>query len=410
LLSFFILNDSQAEEDDVAHALNLLASVSASGISQSTMQYAASSVASTIGLVPESKTTSSAVEFEDEEPSERSQRKVTSGQVRARADDYFVENAVPAPQTSSHTFSELGLLKESERAEILDHLPVKHAEGKQALLTHYRSQYRKWFTQLRAGMNLCFYGCGSKKALLEEFSDQWLNDSYRLVINGYFPALTIRQLLTAIQKDVLASAHEVSNFTPRLRSAAQRFGHVSTGLSDTDAADDLAASPEIDPKLPRQVRHLLRASPNHAVDKVAAAAAQAAVSSSSQPLLGDTPSSVAAIANMALSSEAPRPIFDGASNAESMGALTDAAAAGDIIIQDADQALLQQVQSIGAKLANPRSSVRRLYIIVHNIDGPSLRDRNTQQVLAALAALPQVHLCASIDHVNAPLRTAISAL
>ncbi len=43
---------------------------------------------------------------------------------------------------------------------------------------------------------------------------------------------------------------------------------------------------------------------------------------------------------------------------------------------------------IGARLANPRSSVRRLYLVVHNIDGPALRDRTAQQTLAALAALP----------------------
>lgn len=46
---------------------------------------------------------------------------------------------------------------------------------------------------------------------------------------------------------------------------------------------------------------------------------------------------------------------------------------------------------------------RRLYAIIHNIDGPGLRDTGSQQLLSQLAALPNVHIAASIDHLNAPL-------
>ncbi|XP_022742638.1 origin of replication complex subunit 2-like [Durio zibethinus] len=42
-------------------------------------------------------------------------------------------------------------------------------------------------------------------------------------------------------------------------------------------------------------------------------------------------------------------------------------------------------------------------IIVHNIDGPGLRDPETQQYLAQLASCSHIRVVASIDHVNAPL-------
>lgn len=42
-------------------------------------------------------------------------------------------------------------------------------------------------------------------------------------------------------------------------------------------------------------------------------------------------------------------------------------------------------------------------IIVHNIDGPGLRDSETQQILARLASCSHIRIVASIDHVNAPL-------
>ncbi|GLJ40804.1 hypothetical protein SUGI_0844060 [Cryptomeria japonica] len=44
-----------------------------------------------------------------------------------------------------------------------------------------------------------------------------------------------------------------------------------------------------------------------------------------------------------------------------------------------------------------------VYVLVHNIDGPSLRENEIQQYLATLAACSRVHFVASIDHVNAPL-------
>ncbi|XP_024967001.1 origin of replication complex subunit 2 [Cynara cardunculus var. scolymus] len=42
-------------------------------------------------------------------------------------------------------------------------------------------------------------------------------------------------------------------------------------------------------------------------------------------------------------------------------------------------------------------------LLVHNIDGPGLRDSETQHLLARIAACSHVRIVASIDHVNAPL-------
>jgi origin recognition complex subunit 2 len=42
-------------------------------------------------------------------------------------------------------------------------------------------------------------------------------------------------------------------------------------------------------------------------------------------------------------------------------------------------------------------------IVVHNIDGPGLRDSESQQYLARLASCSHIRVIASIDNVNAPL-------
>lgn len=46
----------------------------------------------------------------------------------------------------------------------------------------------------------------------------------------------------------------------------------------------------------------------------------------------------------------------------------------------------------------------RLYLIIHNIDGIMLRSNKAQNILAHLATIPNIHILASVDHINAPLR------
>ena len=50
-----------------------------------------------------------------------------------------------------------------------------------------------------------------------------------------------------------------------------------------------------------------------------------------------------------------------------------------------------------------RTSVDKLYVIVHDIDAVALRGEASQAALAALAAMPQVRLVASCSHRNAAL-------
>ncbi|XP_012058884.1 PREDICTED: origin recognition complex subunit 2 [Atta cephalotes] len=45
----------------------------------------------------------------------------------------------------------------------------------------------------------------------------------------------------------------------------------------------------------------------------------------------------------------------------------------------------------------------RLYLLIHNIDGVMLRSNKAQNILASLAAIPNIHILASVDHINAPL-------
>uniref|UniRef100_A0A8B9J2A1 Origin recognition complex subunit 2 n=1 Tax=Amazona collaria TaxID=241587 RepID=A0A8B9J2A1_9PSIT len=56
---------------------------------------------------------------------------------------------------------------------------------------------------LSLGFNIVLYGLGSKRDLLEKFRTSLLQDSVHLVVNGYFPSITVRSILNSITEEVL---------------------------------------------------------------------------------------------------------------------------------------------------------------------------------------------------------------
>ncbi|CAN8287362.1 unnamed protein product [Cochlearia groenlandica] len=66
---------------------------------------------------------------------------------------------------------------------------------------------------------------------------------------------------------------------------------------------------------------------------------------------------------------------------------------------------LRSIDDILSFLHAPQSEDKDCFIcvVVHNIDGPALRDPESQQTLAKLAYCSHIRIIASIDHVNAPL-------
>jgi len=61
---------------------------------------------------------------------------------------------------------------------------------------------------------------------------------------------------------------------------------------------------------------------------------------------------------------------------------------------------IEQLEFIEKQFHN---SGNEAYIILHNLDGPSLQFSREQEIIARLAALPGLHVIASADHINTPL-------
>ncbi|XP_055333128.1 origin recognition complex subunit 2-like isoform X2 [Paramacrobiotus metropolitanus] len=58
---------------------------------------------------------------------------------------------------------------------------------------------------------------------------------------------------------------------------------------------------------------------------------------------------------------------------------------------------------VGGMVQHIEEKYEHFNILLHNIDGPSLRNSSSQQALRALAVSPKIHFVASMDHPNLPL-------
>ncbi|KAI7869677.1 origin recognition complex subunit 2-domain-containing protein [Spinellus fusiger] len=65
--------------------------------------------------------------------------------------------------------------------------------------------------------------------------------------------------------------------------------------------------------------------------------------------------------------------------------------------------ILDHAAAICAYFSGDDREYPRLYLVVHNIEGFHLRNENAQNALSMLAQAPNIHLVASVDHINAGL-------
>uniref|UniRef100_A0A673MFK2 Origin recognition complex subunit 2 n=1 Tax=Sinocyclocheilus rhinocerous TaxID=307959 RepID=A0A673MFK2_9TELE len=191
-------------------------------------------------------------------------------------EEYFEAHSSSKVLTSDRTLQKLQTPK-LDRETLLSLLgknQPRFAEEIKQLNAKHEKNFNQWMLQLHMGFNILIYGLGSKKLLLEKFRTSMLSDYDHVVVNGFFPSMTLKSILNSLTCDV--------------------FGHEGTFRNPADQIDFIIRTLREDPS-------------NH------------------------------------------------------------------------------------------------IFLVIHNIDGPMLRGDRNQQALGQLAALPNMHLLASIDHINATL-------
>ncbi|XP_055939322.1 origin recognition complex subunit 2-like isoform X2 [Argiope bruennichi] len=202
-------------------------------------------------------------------------KKNKSSSAATFSETYFSAQKEKGSSTSNRTLANLKLEKTNidELQKILINIPDPHKKEKEALFKIYQSQFEKWTFLLHEGFNILLYGVGSKRNILNSFCKECLSDSLFVVVNGFFPSLTAKQVLSSITEGAL-------EYDGKFSSNYEHTEYIKKHFSEGKDA---------------------------------------------------------------------------------------------------------------------------LYLIIHNLDGISLRNTKTQSLLSSLATVPNIHFLASIDHINAPL-------
>ena len=150
---------------------------------------------------------------------------------QSASDQYFIQSQ-KVQKTSDNTLSNLNILPQNEQNAVIRSLPLKHQQEKENLLNHYQEGFRKWFLHLKSGFNLLCFGYGSKKALIQEFAKTWLTDGPVVVVNGYFPGMVAKQVLTTITNDILQVGDKFRDTNTHLNFISQVLQSESCFVKD----------------------------------------------------------------------------------------------------------------------------------------------------------------------------------
>lgn len=118
---------------------------------------------------------------------------------------YFLHNKPGRPKTSDNTLASLALLTHEEYFSILQEREDPHRNDVEYLESLHAESFPQWSFELRQGFSICLYGFGSKRALLTKFANHAyttnadMPDHQVVIINGYAPTTTMREILTCIK-------------------------------------------------------------------------------------------------------------------------------------------------------------------------------------------------------------------
>jgi len=120
---------------------------------------------------------------------------------------YFFQNRTGANKTSSNTLPAQLLQNHEDYLANIQAYKDPHASDISRLKQYHRRGYDQWMYELDEGFNICLYGYGSKRELALDFAEYMYAQSEKppkiVVVNGYSPGLTIRDVLTMLATLIL---------------------------------------------------------------------------------------------------------------------------------------------------------------------------------------------------------------
>lgn len=136
----------------------------------------------------------------------RSARNKTSDDYVLKPDDYF-SNATAKSKTSNNTLDKLKnpRLPQDQLNKMLSNMTLseEHESKIRELNESHKVNFDHWLILFDEGYTVLLHGLGSKRNLLINFHKEMLAKRHVIVINGFFPSLTIKSIIDAICVDLM---------------------------------------------------------------------------------------------------------------------------------------------------------------------------------------------------------------
>ncbi|XP_055643115.1 origin recognition complex subunit 2 [Toxorhynchites rutilus septentrionalis] len=174
--------------------------------------------------------TSAPVEQRISSRTRRRSSKKTDLQYVVQSDDYFTTHSSTKIITSDHTLDRLNTprLPHDQLFRVLKELrgTAEHERAIKELHEEYESYFAKWLFLMNEGFNILLYGLGSKRNLIQTFHRNVLADQPVVVINGFFPTLSLKDVLDAITADILDMTVSSANFHEVVDMIEKEFSYL----------------------------------------------------------------------------------------------------------------------------------------------------------------------------------------
>ncbi|CAH0388700.1 unnamed protein product [Bemisia tabaci] len=140
--------------------------------------------------------------------------------------DYFhMRSSKKKDKTSNNLLNQLKNpnLTHTQFRNILKQLSQSHKKDIQTLHQDMQSQFHHWMFYLSQNFSVILYGLGSKRKILEDFRKMMLSESKVLVVNGFFPTVSLKEILDSIMKQLLNMKEAAPNTNMAVEMIRQRL-------------------------------------------------------------------------------------------------------------------------------------------------------------------------------------------
>ncbi|KAG6037433.1 hypothetical protein E4U41_005097 [Claviceps citrina] len=165
---------------------------------------------------------------------------------------YFLHNKPGRPKTSDNTLGSLALLTHDEYLSLVGGHVDRHGDDVEYLEDLHAELFPQWMFELSQGYSLCLYGFGSKRRLLQKLAAHLSSRApaspfpgsgsrtKTIIVNGYAPTTTIREILSCIGTAVDPSLRPPSSSpTAMLSSILTRLSSLTQEDDDDDDEEAL---------------------------------------------------------------------------------------------------------------------------------------------------------------------------